>query len=70
MNEEYDIIVIDDEEDILDAICKIADFENFTCEKFNNADAALKKLDQHQPKLIISYIMMPEIDGFKLLSIL
>jgi CheY-like chemotaxis protein len=70
MKNKKDIIIIDDEEVILDAICKIAAFENFTCEKFISAKAALEKLEKYNPRLIISDIMMPDLDGFELLDIL
>ena len=70
MSSDNDIIIIDDEEVILSAIEKIVKFEGFKSESFNSASEALDNLQNKKYKLIISDIMMPDIDGFELLNIL
>lgn len=70
MINQTDILIIDDEEVILDAISKVAVMEGYTtsiCQKVNDA---LKNLENNTYRLIICDIMMPEIDGFELLNII
>lgn len=63
-----DILVIDDEQVILDAVVKICSFENYTVDTAKEAAAAFEKLEKKNYKLIICDIMMPEIDGFEFLD--
>jgi len=70
MENKADILVIDDEQLIIDAIQKIAQFENFTTDSSLDVIEAMKKLDEHNYKLIISDIMMPGKTGFELLEII
>ncbi|MBK8943928.1 MAG: response regulator [Ignavibacteriae bacterium] len=65
-----DILVIDDEKVILDAIQKIVTLENLTSDACLDVDEALEKLEKEKYRLIISDIMMPGKDGFQLLQIL
>jgi CheY-like chemotaxis protein len=70
MKTDTDILVIDDEEVILGAIKKIVSMENLSADTFLNVTDALDNIDKNKYKLIISDIMMPDIDGFELLNIL
>jgi CheY-like chemotaxis protein len=65
-----DVLIIDDEKVILDAIQKIANLENLTSDACLDVDEALEKLVTKKYRLIISDIMMPGKDGFQLLQIL
>ncbi|MBI1931774.1 MAG: response regulator [Ignavibacteriales bacterium] len=65
-----DILIIDDESVILDAIQKIVSLENLTSDACLDVDEALEKLETKSYRLIISDIMMPGKDGFQLLQIL
>lgn len=69
MKEYKDILIIDDEEVILDAISKIVSYEGYTSDACQNVVNALTKLDNRKYKLIICDIMMPGKDGFELLEI-
>lgn len=69
MKKNVDILVIDDEQVILDAIKKITDYENLTSDICLNAKEALKFLELNEYKLVLCDIMMPDIDGFELLKI-
>ncbi len=70
MKSNYDVLVIDDEQVIIDSVRKIAGSENYTVDSATNASAALEKIENTKYSLIISDIMMPEIDGFDFLEIL
>lgn len=70
MKTDTDILIIDDEEVILGAIKKIVSMENLSADTCLNVNDALDNIDKKKYKLIISDIMMPDIDGFELLNIL
>lgn len=70
MNGNKDILIIDDEEVILEAITKITSFIGFTSEACLNVEDALNKIRENEYKIIICDIMMPGKDGFQLLEIL
>jgi CheY-like chemotaxis protein/glycine cleavage system H lipoate-binding protein len=62
------ILIIDDEQVILDAISKIASSEGWKVDTVLNAKDGLDKITHNNYSLILSDIMMPEIDGFQLLD--
>ena len=68
MNNYKDILAIDDEEIILDAISKIISFEGYTLDVCTDVDSAISKMKKHHYRLIICDIMMPEKDGFEFLQ--
>ena len=65
---QWDILVIDDEQVIIDAVVKICQSENFTVDSAVDAQIALTKLVKNIYRLIICDIMMPGIDGFEFLN--
>ncbi len=64
----YDLLIIDDEQVIIDAIARIAGGEGFTVDSSLSAINALKQIENVNYKLIITDIMMPEMDGFQFLE--
>ncbi|RKY94944.1 MAG: hypothetical protein DRQ01_01090 [Ignavibacteriae bacterium] len=68
MAKEEKILIIDDEQVILDAVSKIASLEGWKIDAALNAQDGLNKLSSNQYSLILSDIMMPEMDGFQLLE--
>ena len=68
MHSDKNILVIDDEQVVLDAVKKILGSENFNVDESKDATDALKKIDKHKFDLILCDIMMPDIDGFKFLD--
>lgn len=64
MANDENILVIDDEEVILQAVSRIASAEGLNVDTENNARSALKKISHKEYSLILCDIMMPEIDGF------
>ena len=69
MNKTYDILIIDDEEVIINAINMIAAFNEYTTASATNPKDALALLEETTFNLIITDIMMPEMDGFQFLEI-
>jgi CheY-like chemotaxis protein len=65
---QWDILVIDDEQVIIDAVVKICSSENFTVDSAVDAQIALTKLVKNIYRLIICDIMMPGMDGFEFLD--
>jgi CheY-like chemotaxis protein len=69
MDTKTDILIIDDEEVILDAIQKITAYDGLSSDACLNVRDAISNLDKKEYKLIICDIMMPDKDGFELLEI-
>lgn len=67
MQQEYDILIIDDEQVIIDSVVKAASLENFSIDSAASADLAIKKISQIHYNLIFCDIMMPGMDGFQFL---
>ena len=68
MKEHKNILIVDDEEVVINSVIKIASFEKYSIVGVNDASTAFKKIDETDFDLIISDIMMPNIDGFKFLA--
>lgn len=63
----YDILIIDDETVIIEAVTKIAESEGYKIDACSNAIDGLEKLKNNKYKLTLCDIMMPEMNGFQLL---
>ena len=65
------ILIVDDEQIVLDSIRKhlrnVSDYASFTA---LNVDNALKILDSEDIDIVLTDLMMPEIDGLELLKLL
>ncbi|WP_411334198.1 response regulator transcription factor [Metabacillus indicus] len=59
----YNVLVVDDEKEIRDAIEIYLKNENITVIKAKDGVEALEKLNEHQIHLILLDIMMPRLDG-------
>ena len=68
MIKKWDILIIDDEQVIIDAVIKICSSEGFSVDWSTDAKDALNKFEKNNYMLIICDIMMPDIDGFKFLD--
>ncbi len=68
MKKQWDILIIDDEQVVIDAVVKICSSEGYSVDWSIDAKDALNKFDKNSYRLIISDIMMPDIDGFKFLD--
>lgn len=63
------LLVVDDNADMRDYLTHILQ-EYYQIEVATNGIEALKSVQNHQPDLIISDVMMPEADGFQLIQAL
>ena len=70
MNKQFDILVVDDESVIINAVQKICSAEGLKVDTSSDAGDALSKIEKNSYRLIISDIMMPDIDGFQFLAAL
>jgi CheY-like chemotaxis protein/glycine cleavage system H lipoate-binding protein len=63
-----DILVIDDEPMVAQAVVKVCSAEGMTVTAAGQATEALRSLEQSRFRLLLCDIMMPELDGFQLLE--
>jgi CheY-like chemotaxis protein len=68
MSKWTDILVIDDEKVINDAVVKICSAGGFSIDSATDAKIALSKFNHTEYRLIVCDIMMPQMDGFQFLS--
>ena len=64
------ILLIEDNPDILDNTSEILSLANYEVLRAENGRIGIELAKQHLPDLIICDIMMPELDGYSVLSIL
>ncbi len=69
MKPHTDILVIDDEQVILDAVTKICTSEGYRVVTSLDAESAVPLLDQQSFGVILCDVMMPGMDGFSFLKI-
>jgi CheY-like chemotaxis protein/glycine cleavage system H lipoate-binding protein len=68
MNKEFDILIVDDEQVVIDSIKRICETNNYKVDFALDAEKALNKLSTQRFRLIICDIMMPGMDGFQFLD--
>lgn len=57
------VLVVDDDADILDAICEILDGEGYRVARARHGLEALASVQREEPSLILLDLMMPVMDG-------
>ena len=62
------ILAVDDEPNIVRLIQVNLERQGYQVETANNGAQALEKIRLSRPDLLVSDVMMPEMDGFELLS--
>lgn len=68
MSKAADILVIDDEQVVIDAVTKICALDGYTVDSALGVSSALEKLTKNYYHIIICDIMMPDGDGFQILE--
>jgi CheY-like chemotaxis protein len=57
------VLVVDDDPDILEAICDILGTESYRVARARNGLEALERVDAERPDVILLDLMMPVMDG-------
>jgi len=68
MTRTSEILVIDDEQVIIDAVKKTCSLDNYSVDTAATVAEAIKKIDSNKYEIIICDIMMPDGDGFQILD--
>ena len=68
MSKPSNILVIDNEKVIIDAVVKICSFENYSVDEALNVKTAIEKISKNYYSIIVCDIMMPDGDGFQVLN--
>jgi CheY-like chemotaxis protein/glycine cleavage system H lipoate-binding protein len=68
MSQKQDILVIDDEPTVTQAVVKICGAEGMTVAAAGQASEALHNLEKNRFRLMLCDIMMPELNGFQFLE--
>ncbi|MFZ0452589.1 MAG: response regulator [Ignavibacteriaceae bacterium] len=68
MKKQWDILIVDDEQVVIDAVVKICSSEGYSVDWSIDAKDALGKFEKNSYRLIVCDIMMPDVDGFKFLD--
>jgi CheY-like chemotaxis protein len=59
------ILIVDDERGFCDVVAVILEGQGYQVQQANHANQALGLMDETRPDLILTDLMMPEIDGIK-----
>ena len=62
------ILIADDEEAIREVISTLLEAKGYECDVVQNGQVALEHFEKQPPALVLSDIVMPEMDGLKLLA--
>jgi putative two-component system response regulator len=63
-----EIVIVDDHEAVRDALLGMVDEAGYAAVAFSTASAALARIAEHRPALVLLDMMMPEIDGADFLA--
>ena len=58
-----EIVIVDDHEAVRDALLGMVEEAGYVAVAFSNATAALTRIAEHRPALVLLDMMMPEVDG-------
>lgn len=64
------ILVVEDEQQIRQLYCRVLRQNGYATLEADNGEKALTLLEQHRVDLILSDVMMPDMDGFELVNAL
>jgi CheY-like chemotaxis protein len=62
------ILIVDDVDYIRKSVTKVLTDNQFDCDSCANGKEALEKLDEQKYDLIITDLVMPEVDGFEFID--
>jgi len=58
-----EIVIVDDHEAVRDALLGMVQEAGYDAVAFSNATAALARIGEHRPALVLLDMMMPDVDG-------
>src|SRR5882757_3136484 len=61
------LLIVDDEAALMTALCKTLELEGYVTTGFTSAREALKQLAEREFDILLTDLMMPEMDGIALL---
>jgi DNA-binding response OmpR family regulator len=64
------IYVVDDEPDMVELLATVLEGEGYDVEAYTDGRAALARVLEEPPELLLLDLMMPDLDGFELLKLL
>jgi len=64
------IYIVDDEPDMVELLATVLKGEGFEVETYTDGRAALARVLDEPPELLLLDLMMPDLDGFELLKLL
>lgn len=64
------IYVVDDEPDMVELLATVLKGEGYDVETYTDGRAALARVLEEPPELLLLDLMMPDLDGFELLKLL
>jgi len=64
------IYIVDDEPDMVDLLATVLKGEGYQVETYTDGRAALARVLEEPPELLLLDLMMPDLDGFELLKLL
>ncbi len=70
MKTNQSVLVVDDDHEILRMLSRALELEGYDVIIATNGNSALALLEEHRPDLVILDIIMPELDGFQILSLI
>jgi two-component system, sensor histidine kinase and response regulator len=62
------LVIVDDEAALMTALCKTLEFEHYATTGFTSATEALEHLRHHGCDIVLTDLMMPEMDGIAFLK--
>jgi DNA-binding NarL/FixJ family response regulator len=68
MSDAQHLLLVDDEPGLRDAVQAYLEDSGFTVAVAANAQAGWEQLEQHKPDLVITDVMMPQVDGYQFLE--
>lgn len=68
MSKQYDVLVIDDEPVVLDAVMRVCGAHGISVDAAQDSHTGLQRLHTNRYRLVLCDIMMPDLDGFQLLA--
>ena len=68
MSKDHEILVVDDEQVIIDAVIKICSIDNYNVDSALNVTTAIEKISKNFYPIIVCDIMMPDGNGFQILD--